>query len=104
MEKIDEDYTSISFDVYEIVGEENGKPLFNDKKGNFDTTNTKLAEKYLHGFIKWDSCSHFYFGDEGYLHLCGVYNIKKHCELLEYLYKRNFELKGEPPMDDENWD
>lgn len=29
-------------------------------------------EMFIKGIIKWDGCSHIYFGDEdGYLHLCG---------------------------------
>ena len=30
------------------------------------------AERFVDGCIKWDGCSHLYFGDDdGYLHLCG---------------------------------
>lgn len=54
--------------------------------------------------IKWDSCSHFNFGTEnGYLHLCGVKDFKKHVMLMEWLYKAAFEVMGTPPQPDETW-
>jgi hypothetical protein len=31
------------------------------------------AERMIEGSVKWDGCSHYYFGDENaYLHICGV--------------------------------
>jgi hypothetical protein len=44
-------------------------------------------ELYLKGTIKWDGCSHIWFGDENnYLHLCGKYYFDQHCKLLEFLW------------------
>lgn len=64
-------------------------------------------EKYLHGMIKWDSCSHLYFGmDEerdGYLHLCGVRSFRDHVALLKFLYELAFERMGQKPQDGEEW-
>ncbi|MDJ0405866.1 hypothetical protein QNA23_20400 [Rhodococcus erythropolis] len=64
-------------------------------------------EKYLHGMIKWDSCSHLYFGmDEerdGNLHLCGVHSFRDHVALLKFLYELAFERMGQKPQDGEEW-
>lgn len=31
------------------------------------------SELYLKVYIKWDGCSHFWFGEqEGYIHVCGM--------------------------------
>jgi len=61
----------------------------------WDTTDTgvmDIAERqpYLKGSIKWDGCSHLWFGDvsqkDGYLHLCGVEDWMNHCILMKTLY------------------
>lgn len=58
-------------------------------------------EVYLSGFIKWDSCSHFYFGENGesYLHLCGQQAIPNHNKLMAYIFNRAFELMHRTPED-----
>lgn len=49
---------SMSFTVYEVNG--------------WYTDNTVSdMDVYLTGYMKWDGCNHFNFGDEGYMHLCG---------------------------------
>ena len=71
-----------------------------------DVENNEVLEKekYIEGSIKWDSCSHFWFGDEDkYLHLCGVEDFQKHVQLMEFLYKKAFELMGRKPLDGEEW-
>lgn len=61
-------------------------------------------ELYLKGFIKWDSCCHFNFGQEdGYIHLCGVESLKQHCWLIEQLYKLAFKLMGRDPDPEDVW-
>jgi len=46
--------------------------------------------KYVKAYIKWDGCSHLYFGEgepaDGYLHLCGKSYFDKHCNLLQALW------------------
>lgn len=48
---------------------------------------------YLTGVIKWDGCSHVWFGEEedgkqdGYLHLCGKTCWKRHCEVMMAIYE-----------------
>jgi hypothetical protein len=67
-------------------------------------------EPYLSCVIKWDSCSHFHFGGladhgqrDGYLHLCGVQDFRKHVTLLRELYALAFEVMGREPEPDETW-
>lgn len=59
--------------------------------------NNEIAERahYLKFTIKWDGCSHLRFRDDGYLHFCGGWDYRKHVELLEFLYRRAFELMGQ---------
>ncbi|MHA1840449.1 MAG: hypothetical protein ACTSYW_00595 [Candidatus Heimdallarchaeota archaeon] len=51
------------------------------------------TELYVSGTIKWDGCSHLWFGEEkedgthdGYLHLCGKFYIQKHINMMTALY------------------
>lgn len=74
-------------------------------------------EPYLHCMIKWDSCSHFHFGEpkpptgkpgedgyrDGYLHFCGVDDFKNHALLLEALYRIAFREMGREPREGEEW-
>lgn len=66
-------------------------------------------EHYLGCMIKWDSCSHFHFGEiEGdrrnaYLHLCGADAYQRHCRLLKELYALAFRLMGREPEPGEAW-
>jgi len=48
------------------------------------------AERYLSGTIKWDGCSHIYFGDgdnNGYIHLCGKIHFDNHMNLMKELFE-----------------
>jgi hypothetical protein len=76
--------TRIEFNVYEVTS------------WNSDDTHSKNdSELYLRGYIKWDGCSHFWFGDkndedehgDGYIHLCGYIYFKNHIKLMELLFK-----------------
>jgi hypothetical protein len=77
------------WDVVEIVGrllppEKNyatAKPeewtqpeylLMGGKNRNYTTDDISQAERMISGVIRWDGCSHFYFGPNtsGYIHLC----------------------------------
>jgi hypothetical protein len=47
-------------------------------------------ELYLKGTIKWDGCSHIYFGNEdndGYIHMCGKGCFNKHIEIINALWE-----------------
>lgn len=70
-----------------------------------DTWEPADFERYLSGSVKWDSCSHFNFGDtDGYLHLCGVRDFRNHVALMEFLYRLAFEAMGREPEDGEKWE
>ena len=73
--------TSVKFIVEEITSR---------GADNYDVADT---EPYLECYIKWDGCSHFWFGDEdGYIHICGVDSYVKHIELIRTLYSLAFVL------------
>lgn len=55
------------------------------------------TEAYLSCTIKWDGCSHFNFGDGGYLHLCGGEYFFLHCALMRRLFEKAFEVMGREP-------
>lgn len=67
--KEDKEY-SLEFEVIEVQGWSMDKEPSEEHQ-----------ELFLKGTIKWDGCSHIYFGDEiGYMHLCGngcFENVKK---------------------------
>lgn len=62
-----------------------------------DGENTPIdLELYVHGVVKWDGCSHIYFGDDfgnpdGYLHLYGKSCYERHVSVMLELY--NFASK-----------
>lgn len=87
------------FEIYEQVGWDNNEetnkydiPLYERKgatgDGDFSTNGLEDAQPYLTGFVKWDGCSHFYFGDDGYLHLCGIERIEQLRIVLQRLIDR----------------
>ena len=55
------------------------------------TADIDNAEIYLEGYVKWDGCTEL---DQGRPHWCGPDGYKRHIALLEYIYKRAFELMG----------
>ena len=74
-----EDYVeySMRFKVFEVTGW---------KADEYKTPDE--MELYVRGTIKWDGCSHVYFGenDDGYLHLCGKSSWDDHCKMMEALW------------------
>lgn len=99
----------IDFKAYKVVGIITGDkeiPIFEriGSTGSGDETEKiEEAQPYIDGTIKWDSCAHFTFGEQGYIHFCGYYTFKEHIELIAYLYKRAFELMGREPDGREKW-
>lgn len=81
----------VDFKVFEVCS-----------KSTADNSYVDLQE-YLTCSIKWDSCSHFWFPSEGYIHMCGVDSYIKHCQLLKELYAKAFELMGRKPESGEEW-
>lgn len=82
----------VEFTAYEVLGVGEDDSQWYWRKGAVsstdDTSNLSEAEPYIKGSVKWDGCSHFNFGDEGYLHLCGRDDIDKLANALSVIYER----------------
>lgn len=91
--------SSINFSVHDIVYFDDGEPVFEGIGGcGADEKSTKdvnIANAYIKGIIKWDGCSHVYFGDnEGYIHLCGSSDFTRIGKLLNTVYKKCCDIGG----------
>lgn len=87
--------------VYDITSRTvDGEPLF-DRDGRTSlpdpVDSIEEAEVYLDGFVKWDGCSEL---DQGNPHWCGAVGFGQHILLLEYIYKRAFQLMGGGPEEE----
>lgn len=91
---------SVEFECYEWMAvDEKDTPQY-ELKGSGNgfgdcMPDISKAETYITGVVKWDGCSHFYFGgsdNDGYLHLCGKDSIEKHQKIVGMIYKRCGEL------------
>ena len=72
---------------------------------NCYTKDIREATPDVRAYMKWDSCEHFWFGDEdGYMHLCGVADLREHIALIKHMYKKSFELMGKEPIGGEEWE
>jgi|HubBroStandDraft_2_1064218.scaffolds.fasta_scaffold141923_3 hypothetical protein len=78
----------LSFLVFQITGtDESGKPLFETDDANY-SENLLEANVFLHGDIKWDGCSNWYFDEQDnvMLHFCGVKSASSLGRLMERMY------------------
>lgn len=88
----------VDFDVYDIMAEDTEGVIFYegiDGSGADDkmTQDITKANKYINGTVKWDGCSHIYFGDkEGYIHLCGSRDFIRIGNILKKVYERCYEI------------
>lgn len=75
--------------------------LLLDTDGRGHTASLDEAEVVVTGYIRWDGCSNFYFGEEGglMLHFCGVKQAIQVGTLLERLYEMAAELIPEHEPD-----
>jgi hypothetical protein len=78
----------VNFTIYEVITlEKDGSPLFQDPKekisGIFVNT-IEQAEPYVHGYIKWDGCSNWYFDeqDKCMLHGCSREDLDRFGKVL----------------------
>jgi len=61
--------------------------VFEVSSWNAENNEVLDTEHYLKGYIKWDGCSHIWFGDEdGYLHLCGKTCFEKHIQVINAIW------------------
>ena len=96
--------TGVDFKVYEVTGHYEGvaglwdKNIY-EKKGAKSSENStedlNEAQELIHGTIKWDACSHVYFGDEGYIHMCGGFNWRNFREAMDRVFKTAEEMLKE---------
>lgn len=102
----------IEFKTYEIVGHCESaagvydKPLF-EKRGEEgeseikDTEDLEEAQVFIKGSIKWDACSHIYFGDGGYIHVCGGRMWKVLLETQKRVFSLAYEYFKKPHQREE---
>jgi hypothetical protein len=86
----------VNFKCYEPVYWQDEKPYY-EKVGSKNpaedaTTDLSQAQTYIEGSVKWDGCSHFTFGEDGYIHLCGKFFIEKHAAICKKIFYRCGEL------------
>lgn len=107
--KYDKDSAGVSFKAYEIVGHVQSLlglfdvPIYGRKGGttSSDTVrDIKEAQTCLEGMVKWDGCSHYNFGEDGYMHLCGWNNVESFAELCKHIHTKCGEMmKGDYILD-----
>lgn len=91
--------------VYEMVAYISGEniPRFIKKDWEIlpddDTENIDEAEIYIQAYVKWDVSTEIQGGS---ILLGSLYDYKKHIALIEYIYRRAFELMGREP--DKKWE
>jgi hypothetical protein len=84
---------SVIFSVFEVASR------------TCDTNEPIEVEDYLEAMVKFDGCTHVWFGTneindaghkvrDSYLHLCGAYCIKRHMEVMRLVLKTGMELLG----------
>lgn len=83
--------------IYELDGVgENNTPYFAVRSADdYSTSEIKDATPWASITIKWDGCSHLYFHDDGYFHVCGHDNWKRFSEMIDDLFRRTMLLMEE---------
>jgi hypothetical protein len=92
--KDDRGYIQFLIEVAEDVDHSMDFKVYEVNAWACDGKNTPCeTELYIHGTIKWDGCSHVYFGEcdeeempSGYLHLCGKRYWEKHNKMMTALW------------------
>ena len=65
----------LDFTAHQGIEQEDGSMWYSTDIED-GTAEFEKATRFIEGFIKWDGCSHCWFGDdEGYLHLCGAKDL-----------------------------
>lgn len=81
------------FIVLKIFGIDSGNNLMfeYEKEGGaiLGSADPSRADVYLHGYVKWDGCSNWYFDnqDNCYLHFCGEEEAALLGEIMRTAYK-----------------
>lgn len=91
----------VDFRVYELIYESEGKRFYEEKEGIIpavDTTDDlEKAQAIFTGFVKWDGCSHFDFGETNH-HICGSESAKAWGELIPAVHATCMMLMGKESL------
>jgi len=88
------EYKAVTVDFFaaEVIGAGEDGTKYYSRKGAVssedDTDDFNDAEPYVTGSVKWDGCSHYYFGRDGYLHMHGAEDIEVLNKTLTTIYQR----------------
>lgn len=96
---------AVEWEIYELDGVGlDGVPYYAvHGADDYGTTDITQAKPWASMAIKWDGCSHLYFNDEGYFHVCGYDNWTRFNEMIANLFHRSqliMESKGVTTLDD----
>lgn len=98
---------SVEYEVYQPLGWGQGLDdmLYEGRGNQRETERIDEAATFCFGLIKWDSCSHNYFGEQagtgtkdgsdGYLHGCSLQNMRRLGSMFERLWAVAHRLLGE---------
>jgi hypothetical protein len=121
--KVDNEYTSelvvggyVQFVVEYTTGKSSMTGIVKDVGGWDTKSNTPvMLDDYMSFYIKWDGCSHVWFGEpedpddphdsprDGYLHLCGKHCWQDHIRVLNHLWDLACDHKVVKPYSGESW-
>jgi hypothetical protein len=92
--------TCVDFFAAEVIAAADDGSRYYSRKGAVsstdDTDDFNEAERLVSGSVKWDGCSHYYFGyEDGYLHMHGAADLEKLSQALVTIYERCGELMKE---------
>lgn len=82
----------LTYEVFEVVAYVDPPEFRSAEDPKEDTADLDKAEKFFNGHIKWDGCSHNYFGDKGgYYHGCSRDDVLRIGKVLEVVWERAVE-------------
>lgn len=93
--KQEPDLVHFDFIAYRIEGLEEGDvPVYRDETTGKDSYDHVVGETIVQGFVKWDGCSHYYFGDKknSYVHFDGQAGLNNLTKLLQKIFDRCGEM------------
>lgn len=88
-----DDIYAVRFEIYTIVSTDINGTVFWQRRGACSSLNpvNRLdeAELYLHGHVKWDGCSNWYFDEQDrvMLHCCGLNDIENIGKVMKRCWK-----------------
>lgn len=86
----------LAFEVFEVLVYADPPEFRSAEEFNEYTADLDKAEKLFYGNIKWDGCSHNYFGDKGgYYHGCSRNDVVRMGKVLEFVWERALEVVPE---------